>query len=68
MSTPMGRPATHPKRLLLAVSDEFLAKLDAWRAAQPGISPTRSDAMRYLIEVGMKATKPRKPRKPKRGF
>jgi hypothetical protein len=66
MSNAMGRPATHPKRLLLAVSDEFLAKVDAWRAAQPGITPTRSDAMRYLIEVGMKATKPRPTRKPTR--
>jgi hypothetical protein len=28
----MGRPPTHPKRLLLAVSQEFLAKVDAWRA------------------------------------
>jgi hypothetical protein len=63
MSAPMGRPATHPKRLLLAVSDAFLAKIDAWRVAQPGITPTRSDAMRYLIEVGMKATQPK--RKPK---
>jgi hypothetical protein len=53
----MGRPPTHPKRLLLAVSEEFLAKLDAWRAAQPGISPTRSDSIRYLVERGMGATK-----------
>jgi hypothetical protein len=44
MHGPMGRPPTHPKRLLLAVSEEFLARLDAWRAAQPGISPNRSDA------------------------
>jgi hypothetical protein len=65
MHEPMGRPPTHPKRLLLAVSEEFLARLDAWRAAQPGISPNRSDAIRYLVEIGMTATSPRKlsPRK-----
>ena len=62
MRRPMGRPSTHPKRILLAVSDEFLAKVNAWRAAQPGISPTRSDAIRYLVEQGMKA-KPARPRK-----
>jgi hypothetical protein len=61
MHGPMGRPSTHPKRLLLALSEEFLAKLDAWRAAQPGISPTRSEAIRYLVDVGMTATGPRKP-------
>jgi hypothetical protein len=37
MPTHMGRPPTHPRRLLLAVSDEFLAKLDQWRERQPGI-------------------------------
>jgi hypothetical protein len=65
MHGPMGRPSTHPKRLLLALSEEFLSKLDAWRAAQPGISPTRSEAIRYLVEIGMTATSPRKssPRK-----
>jgi hypothetical protein len=62
----MGRPPTHPKRLLLAVSEEFLAKVDAWRGSQPGISPTRSDSIRYLVEVGIAVTKP-KPKRVKRG-
>jgi hypothetical protein len=62
----MGRPPTHPKRLLLAVSDEFLAAVDAWRAAQPGISPNRSDAIRYLVERGIEATTPDKPSRPPR--
>jgi hypothetical protein len=58
----MGRPPTHPKRLLLAVSEEFLAKVDAWRGSQLGISPTRSDSIRYLVEVGIAVTKPKRPR------
>lgn len=60
----MGRPPIHPKRLLLAVSEEFLTRLDAWRLAQPGITPTRSDAIRWLVERGMERTEP-KPRKGK---
>jgi hypothetical protein len=67
MHEPMGRPPTHPKRLLLAVSEEFLARLDAWRAEQPGISPNRSDAIRYLVEIGMTATSPRRPSPRKKG-
>lgn len=61
-------PPTHPKRLLLALSDEFLAKIDAWRAAQPGIVPTRSEAIRYLIDAGLEATAytPKPKRKPRR--
>jgi hypothetical protein len=53
MHIAMGRPPTHPKRLLLAVSDEFLAQIDAWRSAQTGIVPTRSDTIRHLVEMGL---------------
>jgi hypothetical protein len=62
-----GRPPTHPRRILFAHSDKFLAAVDAWRAAQPGISPNRSDAIRYLVERGIKATETaRSPRKARR--
>src|SRR5262249_36291328 len=60
----MGRPPTHPKRLLLAVSEDFLRNLDEWRRRQPGVIPTRSDAIRYLVERGIEATAPKPPRKP----
>jgi hypothetical protein len=80
MHIAMGRPPTHPKRLLLVVSDEFLAQIDAWRSAQTGIVPTRSDTIRHLVEMGLEierrltdleATakpqgKPRKAKKPRR--
>jgi hypothetical protein len=46
----MGRAPTHPKRLLIAVTSEFLAAVDNWRARQPGV-PNRSEAVRYLVEV-----------------
>ena len=30
-----------------------LARLDAWIIAQPGVKPTRPEAMRRLVEVGL---------------
>jgi hypothetical protein len=47
--------------MLLCFANEQISRLDAWRAAQPGISPTRSEAIRYLVEIGMTATSPRRP-------
>ncbi len=38
MPNHMGRPSAHPKRLLLAVSDEFLAKLDAFDLTESNIN------------------------------
>ena len=58
----MGRAPTHPKRLLIAVTSEFLAAVDNWRAKQPGL-PNRSEAVRYLVEVGIKASTPKPPAK-----
>jgi len=57
--------ATHPIRILFAHSDEWFAKLDAWRAAQPGL-PSRSSAVRYLVMLGIKATESKSKRKPRR--
>ena len=38
------------------VSDEFMATLDAWSARQDD-APTRSEAIRRLVELGLKARK-----------
>jgi hypothetical protein len=35
-------------RIPILVSEE-VAAVDAWRAAQPGLSPTRSDTIRELV-------------------
>ncbi|MFZ0150941.1 MAG: hypothetical protein WBG18_08500 [Xanthobacteraceae bacterium] len=66
MARTVGRAPTHPKRLLIAVNDGLLERVDAWRAAQPGISPNRSEAVRYLIEKGIEATTPPKPKQAKK--
>ena len=52
-----GRPATgrDPVRTF-RLSDEFMTALDAW-AAREDDAPTRSEAIRRLVEIGLKAKK-----------
>jgi hypothetical protein len=49
-----GRPATGraPTRTL-RLTDEFMANVDAWAATQKDM-PTRSEAIRRLVELGLK--------------
>jgi hypothetical protein len=50
-----GRPATgkDPVRTM-RLSDEFMASVDAWSARQDD-APSRSEAIRRLVELGLKA-------------
>jgi hypothetical protein len=50
-----GRPATgkDPARTI-RLSDEFIATVDDWAATQDD-APTRSEAIRRLVELGLKA-------------
>jgi hypothetical protein len=61
MHSTMGRPPIHPKRLLLAVSEEWLEAVDRWRGQQRRI-PNQSEAIRQLVEIGLKAEEKPKPR------
>jgi hypothetical protein len=56
----MGRPATgrDPIRTF-RLSDEKVAEIDAWAARQPD-KPSRSEALRRLIDLGMKVPTARK--------
>lgn len=49
-----GRPATGkaPTRTL-RLTDEFMANIDAWATAQEDV-PGRSEAIRRLVEIGLK--------------
>jgi hypothetical protein len=47
---PTGRDPSRTFRL----SDEFIASVDAWAAKQSD-SPTRSEALRRLVEMALKA-------------
>jgi hypothetical protein len=53
-----GRPVTTGKGTLIGVRllDAPLASLDEWIAAQ-GDGPTRPEAIRRLVEIGLKARK-----------
>jgi hypothetical protein len=50
-----GRPATgkDPARTI-RLSDEFIAAVDRWAERQDD-SPSRSEAIRRLVELGLKA-------------
>jgi hypothetical protein len=52
-----GRPATgnDPVRAI-RLSDEFVSKVDAWAEKQDD-APGRSEAIRRLVELGLKAKK-----------
>jgi hypothetical protein len=52
-----GRPATgtDPARTI-RLSDEFIANVDTW-AAQQADKPNPSEAIRKLVEIGLKAEK-----------
>ena len=52
-----GRPATgrDPTRTI-RLSDEFIANVDAWAAVQED-EPGRSEAIRRLVELGLKVRK-----------
>ncbi|WP_439398322.1 hypothetical protein ACRQ5Q_13710 [Bradyrhizobium sp. PMVTL-01] len=54
-----GRLATgkDPSRTF-RLSDEFMANLDGWAAQQPD-KPSRSEAIRRLVEIGL--SKPQRP-------
>jgi hypothetical protein len=56
-----GRPATgrDPVRAI-RLSDDFLAKVDAWAEEQDD-TPGRSEAIRRLVEVGLSIDKPQAP-------
>jgi hypothetical protein len=52
-----GRPATgHDPSRTFRLSDEFMAALDAWAVRQDD-APTRSEAIRRLVEIALKAKK-----------
>jgi len=59
-----GRPAgvAQDRILHMRVSAEWLALVDAWRGRQPVI-PSRSDAVRALVEMAVRAGRPSRPKK-----
>jgi len=55
--------ANEIKRLQLVAPAEWVAKVEAWRRHQPDPMPNTSEAIRRLVELGLKADAGDKPKK-----
>jgi hypothetical protein len=54
----MAKTSTNKdQRLFMRVDSEFLKQIDEWRRQQPDI-PTRSEAIRRLVENGLRSALP----------
>jgi hypothetical protein len=51
-----GRPATHPVKKVIGLTDELIIAVATWRAKQKPI-PNVSEAIRRLVKLGLKAKK-----------
>jgi hypothetical protein len=52
----IGRPETHPVKKIIGFTEEMITAIEAWRARQRPI-PNVSEAIRRLVEIGLKAKK-----------
>ena len=52
----IGRPETHPIKKVIGFSDEMIEAVEEWRAKQKPV-PNLSEAIRRLVEIGLKAKK-----------
>ena len=52
----VGRPGTHPVKKLIGFTEEMVEAVDSWRAKQRPI-PNLSEAIRRLVEIGLKGKK-----------
>ena len=52
----IGRPETHPVKKVIGFTDEMLANVETWRAKQRPV-PNLSEAIRRLVELGLKVRK-----------
>ena len=50
----IGRPETHPIKKVIGFTDEMIAAVEQWRAKQKPV-PNLSEAIRRLVELGLKA-------------
>jgi hypothetical protein len=52
----IGRPETHPVKKIIGFSEEMIEAVEKWRAKQKPV-PNLSEAIRRLVELGLKAKK-----------
>jgi hypothetical protein len=52
----IGRPETHPIKKIIGFSEEMIEAVEKWQAKQKPV-PNLSEAIRQLVELGLKAKK-----------
>jgi hypothetical protein len=50
----IGRPETHPVKKVIGFSEDMIDAVESWRAKQKPV-PNLSEAIRRLVELGLKA-------------
>ncbi len=55
-----GRPETHPFKKIVGFTEDMMAAIEAWRAKQKPV-PNVSEAIRRLVEIGLKRSMARSP-------
>jgi hypothetical protein len=53
----IGRPSVDSEAVNVRMERPQLSALDAWIAAQPDPKPTRPEAIRRLLQLGLEASK-----------
>lgn len=61
MNYRMCMALTHDKIFQMRATEEFLRRIDDWRRSQPEL-PSRAEAIRRLVELGLKTAVPRRPK------
>jgi hypothetical protein len=56
----IGRPETHPIKKVVGFSEDMIDALETWRAKQRPV-PNLSEAIRWLVELGLTVKAPAKP-------
>jgi len=49
-----GRPRVDPTSIHLTLAPSYIEPLDAWIAEQPDPKPSRPEAIRRLLEIGLR--------------
>jgi hypothetical protein len=52
----IGRPETHPIKKVVGFSEKMIDAVESWRAKQKPV-PNLSEAIRRLVELGLKGKK-----------
>ena len=54
----IGRPESHPVKKVIGFTEEMMAAVETWRSKQKPV-PNVSEAIRRLVEMGLKARRDR---------